>query len=653
MGSPRAGCFGFAPDATLIAACAKDGVELSPSSDLLVGGIGVWILSESEVPTHHRIANQQRKLSHIPVLVLRPEGGAAEVPQVDSVAVDFIGAPIHASELALRVKRLVQLGQSLSALERKERDLSLVLELTQALASNLEFSGIMFTAVQRIADVVKVDRASVVLVQPHGQTGYVVATSDDAALQNLPISLTNYPEIRQALETRVPLILSDARPHALLDSLKSGGRPAAFSALAIVPIVFGDRAMGVLFLRAKQAFAFGAHELRLCQTVAGAVAIALRNARVLQSLRDQTEEVTVARVEAERRMRSLQRFADYFESAAEGIAVFGLEGQILFANPQAREITGYNIDEARRLGLNMLVAESPDRIERLIEGFNAARFPRDVDFRMLRKDGKVITLSVNFSSVLRTDGVVLCTFRDVTEQRELEAELVKTKAFLERVVDASIDGVVSIDNTGAIVSFNRAAERLVGRRTDEVVGRHMRTIYPEGVGDDVLGQLSVENGRLEAVRFEVLGRSGERIPVLLSAAKLQEHGTAVGFVSVLTDLRERLRMEQDLASAQEQLLAREREAVLAEVAGATAHELNQPLTSIMGYAEILRREGGGHSSRAAEVIAREAERMAEIVRKIGKLTKYETKSYVGRARILDLDRASVEPAPPPTLPEQK
>jgi hypothetical protein len=61
----------------------------------------------------------------------------------------------------------------------------------------------------------------------------------------------------------------------------------------------------------------------------------------------------------------------------------------------------------------------------------------------------------------------------------------------------------------------------------------------------------------------------------------------------------------------------------------------------MGYAELLKRKLGAEASaaNAAEIIYNEAERMAEIVRKIGKITKYETKSYVGRARILDLDKA--------------
>jgi signal transduction histidine kinase len=101
-------------------------------------------------------------------------------------------------------------------------------------------------------------------------------------------------------------------------------------------------------------------------------------------------------------------------------------------------------------------------------------------------------------------------------------------------------------------------------------------------------------------------------------------------------------MEQRLAQAQQQILAQERQAIVAELAGAAAHELNQPLTSVMGYSELLKRRLDPQAApyAAAQVIFNEAERMAEIVRKIGQITKYETKSYVGRARILDLDRSA-------------
>jgi signal transduction histidine kinase len=101
-------------------------------------------------------------------------------------------------------------------------------------------------------------------------------------------------------------------------------------------------------------------------------------------------------------------------------------------------------------------------------------------------------------------------------------------------------------------------------------------------------------------------------------------------------------MEAQLAATQEALRTRETQALIAELAGAAAHELNQPLTSVLGYAEmILRRVDPASPVReAAATIRGEAERMAEIVKKIGTITRYETKPYVGGAKIIDLDRSS-------------
>ena len=62
----------------------------------------------------------------------------------------------------------------------------------------------------------------------------------------------------------------------------------------------------------------------------------------------------------------------------------------------------------------------------------------------------------------------------------------------------------------------------------------------------------------------------------------------------------------------------------------------------MGYAELLRKRMTSDDPhfRAVDTILREAERMAEIVRKIGRITRYETKAYVGGAQILDLEKSS-------------
>jgi signal transduction histidine kinase len=149
-------------------------------------------------------------------------------------------------------------------------------------------------------------------------------------------------------------------------------------------------------------------------------------------------------------------------------------------------------------------------------------------------------------------------------------------------------------------------------------------------------------GRLEDYRVDVLSSAGRRIPASLSAAFIIEDGHPAGIVGIFTDLRERISMERNLLAIQDELRAREKQAIVAELAGATAHELNQPLTSIIAYTELLMRTLPFEPtlSNAANIIIGEATRMAEIVRQIGRITKYETKSYVGEAKILDLDRAS-------------
>jgi PAS domain S-box-containing protein len=261
-------------------------------------------------------------------------------------------------------------------------------------------------------------------------------------------------------------------------------------------------------------------------------------------------------------------------------------------------------------------------------------------------------LQVSFSGALWNDtGVVIVSFRDVTADRAIAGELRKTTEFLERVIDSSADAIVAADTTGKITLFSRAAERLYGYSADQVVGRmNARELYPAGGARNISRLMKSPDhggaGRLEGYRTDVLAKNGTLVPVLVSAARIVENGRHAGSVGVFTDLRERLGMERRLSEAQEELRAREKQAFIADLAGAAAHELNQPLTSVSGYAQlILRRlpEGSPHAEELRVILA-EAERMAEIVRKIGKITRYETKNYVGAAKIVDLDRASGDEA---------
>jgi PAS domain S-box-containing protein len=594
-----------------------------------------------------RFIRARQAIADTPVVVLTALDSDEEIERVfSSGADDYVHKPFRSAELVARIRGQLRMRDYVERLSRRERDSQTVLELTQALASTLNIRHILYTVVRRVADVAHVDRCSIVLVGDNDEVGHVVATSDDADIRDLTISLGKYPEIREVLRTGATLVIRDATRHPLLEAVRHSEPGLTFTSLALVPISHEKRPMGVIFLRSRASVPFADHEIALVHTVANATAIALRNARILKLLRDESMQSAFARVEAERRVRLFQRYVDIFESAADGMVVVDRTGHVLFANPRAREILGFEEAELLRQPFRELVAEEPEKTDRLLDGFAAGVYPRAVDLRFRRHDGTLITASVSFSSVLHEGDAVLFTFRDVTEERMTAIELRQTKEFLERVIESSVDGIVSADLGGNILLFNRAASRIFGFSPHEVVGKvKVESLYPPGVAREVMRKIRDPNvngpGRLEDCRVDMISATGELIPVTLSAALILESGKAVGSVGIFTDIRDKLRMEARLNRAQEELRAREKMSVVAELAGAAAHELNQPLTSVIGYGELLRRslERDPSLGKAAEVIISEAERMAEIVRKIGKITKYETKSYVGGAKILDLEKA--------------
>lgn len=633
----------------------KEAADFSPNVVLLAAHIGST--SGFEVLHDLRRLDATHDAS---IIVMSDADDEKQLAQAfASGADDVLRKPILPAELIARVRVQTRLHDYTEELGHEKHDAQVMLELTQALASSLDFRDILYTLVRRIADVVKVARVSIVLAPERDDedVGYVIVASDDARLSNLKLSLAKYPEIQEVLRTHQPLTIEDISKHPVLDGVRNEMPQGGPAAMSLFPIVWQDQAIGVLFLRAQaRRSTLSSREVHFCQTVANATAVALRNARVMQSLRDHTQQITFARFEAEQQLRSLQRYADLFASAAEGIAVLDVNGRLLFANPRAYDIVGEQQDNTRGRGLRGLVARADRRrAVDLWRGFSRGEYPRGVDLRFVHASGETIVCSCSFASLLDGEGAVLVSFQDVTEQRKTEAELVKTMQFLESLIDASVDGIVAADMDGNIILFNQGAERIYGYLAEEVVGRmSTRDLYPGEGAAEVMRRLWAPQyggvGRLEPMRIDALGQNGELIPIQISAAMIHENGEPAATFGIFTDLREKLQFEERLAEAQQRLASTEKQALLAELAGTAAHELNQPLTSVIAYAELLKRklDPDGAEHRAADIMIREAERMADIVRKIGQMTKYETKSYVGEQKILDLEKSAT---PSSTRPE--
>jgi PAS domain S-box-containing protein len=498
------------------------------------------------------------------------------------------------------------------------------------------------------------ERASLVAYIEGSDHGFVIAATDAPTRFQFTLAMAEYPEILHAVKTGTPVLIDDVITHPLTMHLGAMLAERGVRGSAVLPVQWRGRVLGVMLLRRSTPGVghVAGRGIELAQLVTSITAAHLRHGPVLASLREQTHRISRDRYEAERRLRGIDSLKEHFEAGTDGVVVLDEGGRILFVNRAAERITGYARD-----GLigSLLTEQAPleqralieDATTQVLAGANVAPFDLSLNTTLQSP----VRVSVSTSTVLAGTGAVIFSFRDVTAERKLENELRSTKEFLERLIDSTVDAIIAADLHGTIILFNQGAERLFGYRAEDIIGkRPVWDLYDRNAARQIMRMLRSNayggGGRLDATRREVRIHSGEMVPVNMTAAIIYEGGEEVATVGILTDLRERIRMEQRLAQAQRQLQLTEKQALVAELAGAAAHELNQPLTSILGYCELLKRQNSADAPhmRAVGVIANQSERMAAIVKKIGRLTKYETTDYVGTERILDLDRAAAADA---------
>lgn len=569
---------------------------------------------------------------------------------------DFIAKPFQLAEVTSRVDAHLRIAKYSTELDRQRLDSQMLLEISQRLTSRLDLQSILNEVAQMVATVLDTDRCSIVLLDPDHSMGRVVAASDSEVQIDRRISLEGYPEIRHVASTKAALIVADIAADPLFDPVKDQLAALDVRSVALFPLFSGDRVIGVLFLRARTALdAFGDRHREFGQIVANATAIAVSNATRFGEIKAETSRLSHARELVEQRLKVVEQYQDFFESSADAMFVTDAEGVILFVNRQAELFTGLSRVLARGLPFADLVQSSdrPSAVKLLRRARDGERTPRE-DLRIAGP--LALTASVNVSRLPGLDEALCLTMRDVTGERAVARELARTKDFLSNLIDTSVDPIVAADMDGRLLIVNQPAEGLFGLVSEQAVGKmHLSALLPEGGAASLLSQLrSTETGGVgrisPALERQVLHADGTPIEVLLAGSLVVVDGQDTAVVYVFQDQRDKIRMRNQLHQAQERLLQSERQALLAELAGTAAHELNQPLTSVLGYAELLKRriEETDPNFKAIDTIQREATRMAEIVKRIGKITRYETKPYVGSTRIIDLAAASsdIQERPP-------
>jgi PAS domain S-box-containing protein len=355
-------------------------------------------------------------------------------------------------------------------------------------------------------------------------------------------------------------------------------------------------------------------------------------------------------------LRDLVESGDFLRSLLENMAdgiVIADQKVIVHINHALSEMLGYSPQEVIGKPTTTFrppeqAATSSSRVQSIFEELIEKGKVRILHDIYQTKDGRLIPVDVNISHLRDQDGRFIgsvAVIRDISQREKIERELKESEERFRNLVEMANDGIVMVDGERKIILFNRKAEEIYGYKREEIIGKEVSIVIPQRLWKkerkwyDLLLKTGSSPVMDKAVELEGLRKDGSEIPLEYSFSMLKEE-TGVFSMAVVRDITERKKLEKER-------IEWEKLSALMEMAGATAHELNQPLTTILGAAEILMRKAGEKDPQLKQLalIAKETQRLAGMIKKIRKAIRYETKPYLDDVRIIDLDKVSKKKKP--------
>jgi PAS domain S-box-containing protein len=300
--------------------------------------------------------------------------------------------------------------------------------------------------------------------------------------------------------------------------------------------------------------------------------------------------------EAEQKIRML------VEITQEGILMVDENDRVIYANSKMAEILDHHKDDlvgkdiGGLLPLQLLSITRDLALKVGKEHYQQVRFCSTIQpaANSSQKD-RVFETCIVVAKFGK--GFITCMyFQDLTKHIQMERELLSANSFLNNIIKSSADGIVVADLEATILIYNESAERILGYSADEVVGvpgSLYKLVSPEAAKENMRLMRSAEHGppgKLTSTRKTMRSKDGEAVPASFSAAIISKGGREIGTVGIFSDLREQLRMRKELEETRMQLMQAEKIASIGRLAAGIAHEINNPLSGILIFADMLIRD---------------------------------------------------------------
>lgn len=372
--------------------------------------------------------------------------------------------------------------------------------------------------------------------------------------------------------------------------------------------------------------------------------IKIRNKMICQELVDANQNLSL-------KTQQFQELVDFHNSILEDInvGIFTIDSQFSITswNKKIQNLTG--IVEKDAIGQNIFslipILREDNLYQRICQVVQNGETTELGHIQGLNPLGENIYCAYKISPIRKNGQIrgAVILVDDITQRLTLQQELCKTQRYLSNLVENSPDAIISFDLSGTIVTYNRGAEIISGYSAEEAIGKKWGILVPQSLHDQMahLFEWVKESSSVKNLEMSMINREGKEIPVTMSLSWIKDSDNSDNNVFGLSCIARDLSEKRDL---QDQIIHMQKMASLGTMAAGMAHDINNPLSSILAYAELMvnKTEKIGYSEISEHLfkVEEDVDRIANLVKKV--LWYSRPSSQVSLMNINELLEKSIE-----------